>query len=101
MVAVLRYTAVLLLLTLAIGCGVGGSSVADYEAEGKQHNDIVPNRDSLLQMLALRYDVLCEERRRAYGEQDSLRRAELLRLSDERCKAFADSLEYVVSLGDK
>ena len=59
------------------------------------------NVDSLLVVMAERYDVLCAERKVAYREHDPERRRELLECNDAACKALEDSLKWVMSIRDR
>ena len=59
------------------------------------------NVDSLLVVMAERYDVLCAERKVAYREHDPERRRGLLECNDAACKALEDSLRWVMEYRDR
>ena len=52
--------------------------------------------DSLIMVLDARYNELCEERKRAYSERDSLLRTTLLEANDRASQALSDSLRWVL-----
>lgn len=81
-----------LLLTLA--CGSSVTTTESIEEE-------TVNVDSLLGVMAERYDRLCAERKIAYSEGDPRVRQQLLEQNDRECRALQDSLEWVMSYRDK
>ena len=84
-----------LLLTASlfvVGCGSGVATTESVVVEESV------NVDSLLDVMAVRYDALCEERKEAYGERDAELRRQLLERNDARCRALDDSLRWVLSL---
>ncbi len=82
-------------LLFVVGCGGRGASMAETAAQERV------NVDSLLVVMAERYDVLCAERKVAYREHDPERRRELLERNDAACKALEDSLKWVISIKDR
>lgn len=84
-----------LLLSLACGSSAATAEVAEEE---------IVNVDSLLDVMAERYDRLCAERKIAYSEGDLEVRRQLLEQNDRECRALQDSLGWVMSYreqGDK
>jgi hypothetical protein len=61
-------------------------------------DEVSVNVDSLLDIMAMRYDTLCYERKAALAERDSTTREELLRVNDAACRDFEDSLQVLLSL---
>lgn len=84
-----------LLLTaslLVAGCGGSGAATECVVAEERV------NVDSLLDVMEVRYNQLCAERKAAYSERNPEIREELLERNDARCRALDDSLRWVMSL---
>lgn len=91
----MRVSLLLVALILAVGCGGRGATTAEIVAEE------VVDVDSLLDVMAERYDALCEERKVAYSERDPELRQQLLERNDAQCRALDDSLKWAMSLRER
>ena len=99
------YRRLLLALSLlAVGCGGSGSTSATEATaavDDISYVDIVEEEgggaDSLLNVMEVRYNQLCAERKMAYSERDPKLRRELLERNDVACKALEDSLRWVIN----
>ena len=89
MLSSMRAVLLSIALILSVGCGNRGTTTVETTAEE------VVNVDSLLDVMAVRYDRLCAERKMAYSERNPERRRELLECNDAACKALDDSLRWV------
>ena len=79
-------------LILAVGCGGKGSQKS---AEQKI------NVDSMIKVLAVRYDAVCKERKAAFEERDPELRKQLLDRNDRASLSVQDSLKWLMSLREK
>lgn len=95
MLSRMRRALSLIALVFVVGCGGRGANRVEIAAEE------VVNVDSLLVVMAERYDELCAERKVAYRERDPERRRELLERNDAACKALEDSLRWVMEHRDR
>lgn len=86
----------LLILSLLLTLGCSSSATPTETTE-----EVKVNVDSLLGVMAERYDRLCAERKIAYSEGDPRVRQQLLEQNDRECRALQDSLEWVMSYRDK
>ena len=96
------YRRLLLALSLlAVGCGGSGSTSATAAVDDTSYVDMVDEdsggADSLLNVMEVRYNQLCAERKMAYSERDPKLRRELLERNDAACKALEDSLRWVIN----
>ena len=88
MLSSMRRVLASLAFLFVIGCG--GATTTEDVAKDEV------NVDSLLTVMAERYDDLCARRKMAYRELDPDRRRELLQSNDAECKALRDSLDLLL-----
>lgn len=88
----MRKTLLFCALILAVGCGGKGSP----ESAEQQINV-----DSMIRVLAVRYDAVCQERKAAFAERDPEVRKQLLDRNDRASLALQDSLKWLMSLREK
>ena len=93
----MRRTMVITSLLLFVGCAGNGAPTTTEEIVVEE----VINVDSLLDVIDVRYNQLCDQRKAAYSEHDAELRRELLERNDAACKALDDSLRRVISIRDR
>lgn len=81
----------LLFVAFVFAAGCGGNSVSSSVEQSI-------NVDSMIRVMAVRYDALCYERKSAFAERDPEVRRELLEQNDIACRALQDSLQWILSL---
>ena len=81
-------------LIFVAGCGGRGATATTNMEEVVVEEAV--NTDSLLNVMEVRYNQLCAERKVAYSERDHELRRELLERNDAACKALDDSLRWVI-----
>lgn len=86
-------TLIITSLLLFVGCAGNGAPTATEEIVVEE----VINVDSLLAVIDVRYNQLCDQRKAAYSEHDAELRRELLERNDAACKALDDSLRWVMN----
>ena len=86
-------TLIITSLPLFVGCAGHGAPMATEEIVVEE----VINVDSLLDVIDVRYNQLCDQRKAAYSEHDAELRRELLERNDAACKALEDSLRWVMN----
>lgn len=86
-------TLIITSLPLFVGCAGNGAPTATEEIVVEE----VINVDSLLAVIDVRYNQLCDQRKAAYSEHDAELRRELLERNDAACKALDDSLRWVMN----
>lgn len=92
-----RYIAFVALALLA-SCGGTAERKTTAESVAVECEEVVINYDSMLRVMEVRYDALCDQRREAFDERDAVRRAELLEANDKACTEFQDSLEWLMQV---
>lgn len=88
----MRKTLLFCALILAVGCGGKGS-----QKSAEQQINV----DSMIRVLAVRYDAVCQERKAAFAERDPEVRKQLLDRNDRASLALQDSLKWLMSLREK
>lgn len=94
----IRYYIVLLHFVVLISCGGTAESKSTAEGVTAESEEAVVNIDSMLGVMDVRYNALCEERRVALNERDAERRKALLEANDRACMEFQDSLEWLLQM---
>lgn len=94
---IIRYTSLITLVVLA-SCGGTTERKPTAESVAVECEEVVINYDSMLRVMEVRYDALCDQRREAFDERDAVRRAELLEANDKACTEFQDSLEWLMQV---
>ena len=94
----MRRLTTLYLALATVACNTTPQHTAEENTESSSTNiaEEVVDRDSLIAVLDTRYNQLCEERKRAYNEVDSARRATLLEANDRASQELSDSLCWII-----
>lgn len=91
------YTTLVCFAVLA-SCGGTAERKPAEENITVEHEVEVVNYDSLLVVMDARYNALCEERREALDERDTMPRRALLEANDRACAEFQDSLTWLLQM---
>jgi hypothetical protein len=89
------------LVSFAVLASCGGTAERKPAKENitvEQEQVEVVNYDSLLVVMDARYNALCEERRVALDERDTMHRRALLEANDRACAEFQDSLTWLLQM---
>lgn len=88
------------LVSFAVLASCGGAAERKPAKENitVEHEVEVVNYDSLLVVMDARYNALCEERRVALDERDTMHRRALLEANDRACAEFQDSLTWLLQM---
>ena len=94
----MRRLTTLYLALATVACNTTPQHTAEENTESSSTNiaEEVVDRDSLIAVLDTRYNQLCEERKWAYNEVDSARRATLLEANDIASQELSDSLCWIM-----
>ena len=97
LIRIARYIAFVAVALLA-SCGGTAERKHDAESATAESEELVVDYDSLLGVMDVRYNALCEERREALEERDAEHRRALLEANDRACMEFRDSLEWLLQM---
>ena len=89
------------LVSFAVLASCGGTAERKPAKENitvVQEQVEVVNYDSLFVVMDARYNALCEERRVALDERDTMHRRALLKANDRACAEFQDSLTWLLQM---
>jgi hypothetical protein len=87
------------LVSFAVLASCGGTAERKPAKENiTVEQEQVVNYDSLLVVMDARYNALCEERRVALDERDTMHRRALLEANDRACAEFQDSLMWLLQM---
>ena len=92
------YTTLVSFAVLASCGGTAEHKPAKENITVEQEQVEVVNYDSLLVVMDARYNALCEERREALDERDTMHRRALLEANDRACAEFQDSLTWLLQM---
>ena len=97
LIRIARYIA---FVAVALLASCGGTAERKPAAEGvtAESEEVVGDYDSLLRVMDVRYNALCEERKNALNERDAERRKALLEANDRACMEFRDSLKWLLQM---
>ena len=91
------YTTLVCFVALA-SCGGAAEHKSAKENITVEQEQVEVNYDSLLVVMDARYNALCEERREALDERDTMHRRALLEANDRACAEFQDSLTWLLQM---
>ena len=88
------------LVSFAVLASCGGTAEHKSAKENitVEQEQVEVNYDSLLVVMDARYNALCEERREALDERDTMHRRALLEANDRACAEFQDSLTWLLQM---
>ncbi len=87
------------LVSFAVLASCGGTAERKSAKENiTAEHEVEVNYDSLLVVMDARYNALCEERRVALDERDTMHRRALLEANDRACAEFQDSLTWLLQM---
>jgi hypothetical protein len=98
MLARLTLYPILVGFVVLASCGGTAERKAAEEAIAPDGEEVIVDYDSLLRVMDVRYNALCDERRVALGELDMERRKALIEANDRACMEFQDSLEWLLQM---